>query len=81
MSDTCRSCGAAIAWAWTEKGRAIPLDAAPVSNGNIKLEPTNGPKLLAIVVGPGHGDRVSHFATCPNAGEHRGNPRQGDLFS
>jgi hypothetical protein len=58
----CRSCKADILWAVTEPGcKPIPLDARP---------------LVTLV--PIGGDRVqtrrayqSHWATCPNAKEHR----------
>jgi hypothetical protein len=67
----CRSCKAPIVWARHEfTRRAMPLDAEPVENGNVVLEGN-----VARVVGPNvpvSGPRyVSHFATCPNAGEHR----------
>lgn len=29
----CDGCGAQIIWAFTENGKAIPLDAAPIDNG------------------------------------------------
>lgn len=65
----CRSCGQIIDWAITENGRRMPLDPDPVDTGN-----------LVVVDGVAHpprlGDeelprRVSHFATCPDAGVHR----------
>lgn len=71
----CRSCRAPIEWAITEKGKRIPLDvaAAPSSDGNIVVSETPGPQAnLAIVVPVGEGDRISHFATCPQANSHRG---------
>lgn len=72
MASKCQSCGATITWAKTENGRAMPLDAAPVDNGNMQV--VDG---VAIIVGdllsPGDdGPRyVSHFATCPNSAAHR----------
>jgi hypothetical protein len=43
IRTSCRSCGAAIAWVTTERGKKAPVDA----------------------------DGVSHFATCPQAAQHR----------
>lgn len=67
----CNSCGAELLWVRTEAGKATPLDAQPTDNGNI-----------AVVDGVAHvcydlldddaGLRyTSHFATCPDAKEHR----------
>lgn len=74
MSARCQSCGAAILWAKTSKGKPIPLDAKPREDGNVVLEP-NG---VAFVIGPlervqrGRETRyVAHFSTCPHADEHR----------
>jgi hypothetical protein len=73
--DRCRTCGAEIVWATTEKGKAIPIDATPnLLQGNISLEssadPREGP--LAKFAKKGEsGSYVSHFATCPQASEHR----------
>lgn len=66
MNTTCRSCGADVIWAQTSKGRHIPLDAVPASDGNILL--TDG---IARVVDPGQGHFVSHFVTCPQAHQWR----------
>lgn len=67
----CNSCGAAIRWATGAKsGKPIPLDVAPVVAGNIELRGET-----AHYVTPDHnaiGQRfVSHFATCPQAAQHR----------
>jgi hypothetical protein len=49
----------------------MPVDRDPVdSGGNIRLE-HHGDEVLAVYVQPGDGTHVSHFATCPNAEEHR----------
>jgi hypothetical protein len=64
-------------WATTTNGRRIPLDVAPVPDGNIVLTYPSPGTALAIVVDPaqqiiGDGPRYrSHFATCPNADQHR----------
>ncbi len=72
----CRSCGADIYWATTEKGKSMPVNVEREMDGNISLflhRPTG--ELTAMVHKPGGGpweDRyVSHFATCPQAQQHR----------
>ena len=37
VHDRCRSCRRPILWAETEKGRRIPIDPQPVTDGNIVL--------------------------------------------
>ena len=72
----CRSCGAAIMWAITDKGRRIPLDVKPVENGNIALV-DRGVLLypLAQYVKPNTSvlRHVSHFSTCKDAKKWRRN--------
>lgn len=85
----CRSCGANIVFITTENGRKMPCNADAVEyQDNIKgkdtivtesgkvikgtiIKPSQGGGLVPIVDGKGY---VSHFATCPFAGQHR-NPR------
>jgi hypothetical protein len=68
----CRSCKAPIIWAKTNSGKNIPLDAEPCTDGNICIK--DG---LAVVVSDKQGGvwplpfYKSHFATCPNAKQHR----------
>lgn len=69
----CRSCGAEIIWALTEKGKRMPVDPEPVPHGNLFLRKReNG----AYDVRPA-GDLllseryVSHFSSCPAAATHR----------
>lgn len=77
--STCRSCGASIRWAITERsGKRIPVDPDPVDDGNLVLRDAGGGDVIASVVAPGElllddpGVRfVSHFATCPHADQHR----------
>jgi hypothetical protein len=66
--SACRSCNARIRWVKTEGGKQMPVDAELVAGGNIELR--NG---LAVYVAPVAQVRryVSHFATCPNAKQHR----------
>jgi hypothetical protein len=63
----CRSCDERIIWAKSAtSGKAIPIDAEPVDNGNIRLG-RDDDGLVAIYAGEGPGTRyVSHFATCPD---------------
>ena len=71
---SCESCGAEIVWAETAAtGKPIPLDPQTVKGGNIiaARDPERGGKLVATVTGPGGGDRQTHFASCPNAPQHR----------
>jgi hypothetical protein len=72
--STCRSCDAPIVWATTENDRPIPLDVEPV------LELLVDPGLFLLDAGvaravPREIGRLvlcqSHFASCPNAAEHR----------
>lgn len=66
----CRSCGAWIVWAVTEKGKRMPVE--PSDGGNIFLkESLFDEPPTATVVEPGKGTHASHFATCPDAPEWR----------
>ena len=74
--DRCKSCRKPIVWAETEKGRRIPLDPDPVSDGNIILQQRGKFKPpLAIVrlsIPTDETNRFkSHFATCPQASRWR----------
>jgi len=72
-TSDCRSCGAAMIWVVTARGKKMPVDAEQVSRA------TAGPKalLFSLERRPG-GDPlarlsrdpdgyVAHFATCPEA--------------
>ena len=80
MSASCKSCGAAIVWTVTHKGRPMPVDAEPVENGNVRLR-RDGDDLVAEYPGKEHpslfeddGLRyVSHFSTCPESKQWRKN--------
>lgn len=73
--STCRSCRRPVRWAVTPAGKRMPVDPEPVEGGNLLLALDDPP--VARVVDPAQlviddGQRfVSHFATCPNADEHR----------
>lgn len=66
---TCRTCKAAIIWVKTEKGKKMPLDATPTEAGMFFLDEEDGIALY------GRGKQAtgytSHFATCPQANQHR----------
>jgi hypothetical protein len=70
----CKSCGAPILWARSDRGSLMPLDRSPHPDGNLELVQVDGVGQVARVVVPdptlGH-RRLSHFVTCPNAPEHR----------
>ena len=68
---TCKSCGARIMWCITSTGKRMPVDARESFRGNLTLEPQPDGELLARYVEAGTGTHTSHFATCPNAAEHR----------
>lgn len=66
---SCTSCGAEIIWAVTLSGRRIPLNSK--SERRAILDPNAGagttdPVRMRVV-----DTYVSHFATCPNAEQHR----------
>lgn len=69
----CRSCGAAVVWALTDRDKAMPMDAAPVSAGKFILVQTDSTVRVRSAAGWDEpGDRyVSHFSTCPQATSHR----------
>lgn len=76
--STCRSCRAPIIWVRTERSR-MPLDATPADesvHAGFVLRDMGSPEgPLAIsatrAMLPGETIYTSHFATCPNAAEHR----------
>lgn len=83
MSDlppvrSCRSCKAPVRWALTTSGARMQLDAVAVEGGGwlVDGKDTDG-RFVCRRVEPllyQHGDAprfVSHFATCPDAQEHR----------
>lgn len=77
----CRSCQAEIVWVVTEKGKAMPCDAAPANGGKFYLF-RRPDKIEAFHLNSAsesaknarqRGDKlyVSHFETCPDRDEHR----------
>ena len=73
--STCRSCGAEIIWAQTDSGKAMPMDAEPVLPPGLFILVRGGSLLFARSLASSHAQvpslYQSHFATCPNADEHR----------
>lgn len=72
---TCRSCGAAIVWCKTANGKTMPVDAEPADSGNVRVADGIATVLGALEVhaarAAGEALRLSHFASCPQAAEHR----------
>jgi len=80
VRTTCSSCGAPIIFKQTVTGKQMPLDAEPNADGNVQLGWIGGEEVALLLAEPG--DRAAaqiaghllympHFATCPNADEHR----------
>lgn len=79
----CKSCGREIVWIKMSSGKAMPCDAAPISYSENMHPNAKGNNILTLVTEKGtivrtvfdpSGDKVgytSHFATCPNANQHR----------
>ncbi len=78
-TSPCKGCGAPMVWARNENGRAIPLDAEadpdeyPAAPIYSVVDVGHG-DVQAVKVERGNEDPsgtflVSHFATCPKAGE------------
>ncbi len=61
----CRSCGAEILWVKTTNGKDMPVDAKPE---RLMVAYANGYHLEDCY--------RSHFATCPNADQHRRKPKK-----
>ncbi len=76
----CKSCGAEIIWAVSRSGKACPISAAEYPNGNVVLVPNSDPReppFAMMVRRDQHPElirRISHFADCPTADQHR--PKQ-----
>lgn len=73
----CSSCAAPIMWAKvTRSGARIPIDADPVAGGNVRVVAGDRVEVLTKAEAEaaeraGVPLHVSHFATCPDAREHR----------
>lgn len=72
----CRSCGAEIVWIKMESGKSMPCDRELVT-----FISGGGPQTFVTPAGKVERGRrsnkgdltgyISHFATCPNANQHR----------
>jgi hypothetical protein len=66
-----------VQWVTTEAGKNMPIDAAPVDDGNITVMTIGEGRRVAHVHGkpadiePGAARYKSHFVTCPQAAQHR----------
>jgi hypothetical protein len=71
--SSCRSCNAPVLWVATATGKQMPIDAIPVPDGNIILDTDRIAHVLPDAAQPPPDvlRYVSHFATCPNATQHR----------
>ena len=63
----CSSCEASIIWVKSEANRDMPLDAEPTRGLVIRKD--DGMLPVAVMTDVYR----SHFATCPNAAQHRSN--------
>lgn len=79
----CSSCGAPIDWIHTTDGKAMPVDAGEFAfvvdpRGDKTAVLADGSVAKGRIVSESNSSagqwiyaRTSHFATCPNASEHR----------
>jgi hypothetical protein len=77
----CKSCRANVRWVTLQpSGKRNPIDPSPAPTGNIKLVGVNDWTQEAVVLSGLTLDQarangtplyLSHFATCPNAKQHR----------
>lgn len=89
-SARCKSCHAAIWFGLTAKGKRMPLDPAPVEDGNVVIDRdgevlasladlTLLPRVRVLRKGEAVDDvprYVAHFVTCPTAERHRREDRK-----
>lgn len=71
---TCGSCRAQIRWFKTPAGRSMPVDVEPSEAGTIVIEEGIAVVSPAKAMGArnaGEDTYMPHWATCPNANEHR----------
>lgn len=71
LHSKCKSCGAKIIWIQTRRNKWIPVDYEPVfAKGGEKNVFRNDGKMYRSAP-EGAEVYITHFATCPNAKEHR----------
>lgn len=68
MTSTCKTCKAPIRWAMTETGERMPLDEKPLSQFTLEERWVRGTLLVVAVSATVY---QPHFATCPDADQHR----------
>jgi hypothetical protein len=69
--DRCESCGIAIWWLIQESRvfpTPAPIEIAHAANANIIADPERG---TYRIVAPGQGERLNHFARCPEQSSWR----------
>lgn len=77
MATKCRSCGEEIIWIKMKSGKAMPCDVKPIPyresfSGGMKLVTPAGDVISGNYDGTSDNFAyISHFATCPNADQHR----------
>lgn len=75
VQDRCGSCGAPVAWARTATGRGLMVDLDPRPDGNLELTVDEHRRRWAAITRKATTTTtlryVAHFATCPNADQHR----------
>jgi hypothetical protein len=75
MAVECGWCPAQIEWAFTMRGKRIPIDALPDENGNLAVRRTESGRLLSRMLTtdsplrPDERRAMPHHATCS------GNPK------
>lgn len=78
--NKCKSCGAPIIWIKTFSGKAMPVDAGGIDffadpEGKELFVTDGGAVVHGVRAEEGaehtHRGYISHFATCPNADQHR----------
>lgn len=63
MGDTCKTCGTPIVWVVMDTGKRMPVDATTIE----KRVVLDGKRERGAIRETG----LSHFATCPQAAQHR----------
>lgn len=79
MAATCKSCGAPIIWIESPKGKWIPCDEGLIPykqdrSGKEAIVTQRGEIIrcrLTFDGDPTGMGRMTHWATCPNANQHR----------
>lgn len=72
----CKSCGKEIIWVNTKRGKSMPCDAAPIrfsraEKGELFVTPFGEVVSGVRCSTSDEIGYISHFATCPNANQHR----------